>query len=51
VIVFIELSKDYSSINKIKEEHLLSSKKGEGEGESNNHYRDFILAKGIIRWL
>jgi hypothetical protein len=23
----------------------------EGEGESSNHYRDFISAKGIIRWL
>jgi hypothetical protein len=24
---------------------------GEGEGESSNHYRDFIPAKRIIRWL
>ena len=23
----------------------------EGEGESSNHYRGFIPAKGIIRWL
>ncbi len=23
----------------------------EGEGESSNHYHDFVPAKGLLRWL
>ncbi len=33
------------------EGNILHCSEGECEGESSNHYHDFILAKELFRWL